>query len=266
MNELTSVSEEQEAIRCETVDDGLILTIHAPATRNACSVEMRTELLAHLRAARDLPSCKFIVLTGSGANFSSGGRLAPGFDPDPERTRRNVAILQDVVRELHLGPKPTVAAVEGVSFGAGLSLAAACDFLVASENARFSASFGRVGLMPDGGLAWTLPHRVGHAVARDMMLTAREVRAAEAMLIGLADQLVGVGQALECALGAARRYLRQAPLSLAATKRVLGGGHSSLDDVLGAELHEQPLLSLSEDYAEGRAAFREKRPANFSGR
>jgi len=260
------LSETPEAVLCEAIDGGVILTIHAPSTRNACSIEMRQGLLAYLRAAQASQACRFIVLTGSEANFCSGGRLQPDAGPDAERTRRNVGILQDVVRELHLGPKPTVAAVEGVAFGAGLSLASACDFIAAAESARFCASFGRVGLMPDGGLAWTLPQRVGHPVARDMMLTAREVRGPEALQIGLADMVVPDGQALASAIEAARRYLGLAPLSIAATKRVLGSRQGSLDDVLSAELDEQPRLSGSEDYAEGRAAFRDKRPAHFSGR
>jgi 2-(1,2-epoxy-1,2-dihydrophenyl)acetyl-CoA isomerase len=266
VNELTQLSEPQETVLCEVVEDGVILTIHAPATRNACTIEMRQALLGHLETAMTSASCRFIILTGAAANFCSGGRLAPGAEPDVERTRRNVGILQDVVRALHQGPKPTVAAVEGVSFGAGLSLAAACDFVVAGEGARFCASFGRVGLMPDGGLAWTLPHRVGHTVSRDMMLTAREVQAPEAHHIGLVDQVVGEGKALEGALGAARRYLGIAPLALAATKRLLGGLHASLDDMLAAELDEQGRLTETEDYSEGRAAFRDKRPARFSGR
>jgi len=246
-------------------DGAVILTLHAPAFRNACSVEMRKVLLAYLEEASADAACRFIVLTGSGGHFCSGGRLPVDPVPDPERTRRNVAVLQGIASILYRGPKPTVAAVEGLAFGAGLSFALACDYLVAGDSARFCASFARVGLMPDTGLAWTLPQRVGGSRARDMLLTAREVQGEEALAIGLVDALVPAGEALARALEAGARYGGIAPLAIAATKRVLGDGHGSLEAVLAAEAVEQPQLTLSHDYAEGRAAFREKRKPAFSG-
>lgn len=249
----------------ELRDGAVILTLHAPAYRNACSIEMRETLLAYLEDACLDTSCKFIVLTGAQNHFCSGGRLSVDLKPDPERTRRTVGVLHDIVRLLHRGPKPTISAVEGVAIGAGFSLAIACDHIVAAEGARFCASFGRVGLMADAGLAWTLPQRVGAARARALLLTGREMRHDEALAIGAVDELVPAGQALEAALTAGSQYSKTAPLALAAMKRVLGGGHASLDAILAAEAIEQPQLTLSKDYKEGRAAFREKRQPVFKG-
>jgi 2-(1,2-epoxy-1,2-dihydrophenyl)acetyl-CoA isomerase len=254
---------DEDVIR-ENEDGAVVLTLHAPAFRNACSVEMREALLEHLRNATEERDCRYIVLTGAGGNFCSGGRVRPGAKPDPEKTRRNVGVLQDIARLLYRGPKPTVAAVEGFAFGAGLSLATACDYIVAGEGVRFCASFGKVGLMADAGLAWTLPQRVGGTRARDLLLTGREIGGEEAVVIGLADRLVPAGEARGAAIEAGRRYAAMAPLSLAATKRVLEG-NASLDAVLAAEALEQPQLTLSQDYAEGRAAFQEKRAPVFRG-
>lgn len=242
-----------------------VLTLNAPSVRNACSVEMREQLLELVHEASADQSCRVIIITGAGGNFSTGGRLSTDLTPNPERTRRNVAVFHEIVRVLHAGPKPTIAAVEGFAYGAGLSIAAACDHVVAGSGARFSASFVKVGLMADAGLAWTLPARVGAGRAREMLLTGREVRAEEALTIGLVEKVAEAGNALDTALALAQSYLRVAPLAVAATKRVLGGGHSCLDSVLQAESCEQPQLTLSQDYAEGRTAFREKRAPVFAG-
>lgn len=265
MTETTANLPTDDAVLREAVGDAIVLSLHAPAFRNACTVEMREALLDHLRDATQDSACRVIVLTGAGGNFCSGGRLPANVAPDPEKTRRNVAMLHDIARILHCGPKPSVAAVEGIAFGAGFSFATACDYIVAGSGARFCASFGKVGLMADAGLAWTLPQRIGSAKARDLLLSCREVRGEEALAIGLADLLVPEGQALETALRTGQRYVKVAPLSLAATKRVLGAGHASLEAVLAAEAEEQPQLTLSQDYAEGRAAFREKRAPVFRG-
>jgi 2-(1,2-epoxy-1,2-dihydrophenyl)acetyl-CoA isomerase len=246
------------------MDGAFVLTLNAPEYRNACSPEMRIELLQRLREATEASRCKVIILTGAGDHFCSGGRLPEGQAPDPERTRRNGAYLHDIARILHAGPKPSIAAVEGVAYGAGFAMAMACDYVVAGEGARMCASFGKVGLVADTGIAWTLPQRVGGAAARDLLLTGREVRGPEMQAAGLADELVAPGQALAAALVAARRYDSTAPLSLAATKHMLASCHS-LEAVLAMEAEEQPRLTMTQDYAEGRAALRERRKPVFRG-
>ncbi|MDE1145133.1 MAG: enoyl-CoA hydratase-related protein [Azospirillaceae bacterium] len=248
--------------------DVLILTLNAPDRRNAISLEMREALLDALRKASAAPDCRAIVLTGAQGNFSSGGEVkaANGVNPapDPQRTRRNIAVLQDIVRLLVAGAKPTVAAVEGYAYGAGLSLAAACDYLVASETAKFCASFAKVGLIADAGLMWSLPQRLSPARARDMLLTGRPVEAAEAQAVGLTDQVVPAGEAVSAALAVARTLAQLAPLALASMKGVMSRG-GSLEQVLSAEADLQPMLTLSQDYAEGRTAFKERRPPQFRG-
>lgn len=250
------------------VDGVAILTLNAPETRNAISVEMREHLLLFLREAAGDVAVRAVVITGANGNFSSGGQLqsngaAPA--PDAQRTRRNVGVLQDIVRLLSAGPKPTIAAVEGFAYGAGLSLAAACDVVVASDTARFCASFGKIGLMADAGLIWSLPQRVGPACAREILLSGRVVDAAEAEQLGLANAVVGAGCANDAAMARAAAFHAIAPLAIASMKRVLARGPNSLEDVLHAESDGQPILAMSEDYFEGRAAFKERRPPVFRG-
>ena len=252
----------------EVTRDGrtTILMLSAPHRRNAISVEMRKELLEALTKAHHDTDVRAIILTGNGAHFCAGGDLsaAHASAPDPARTEANVRILQDIVR-LITGPKPVMAAVEGAAFGAGMSLAVACDFVFAGESAHFAASFAKVGLCADAGLTWLLPQRVGLARSRRLMISGDVVGSAEALAIGLADELTADGEALIVAKDRARRICELAPLSIEAVKAALCNQPSSFEAALDLELKSQVRLVSSADYIEGRTAFIEKRVASFRG-
>ncbi|WP_423456547.1 enoyl-CoA hydratase/isomerase family protein [Ottowia sp. VDI28] len=171
-----------------------------------------------------------------------------------------------MVRLLIGGPKPVVAAVEGSAFGAGMSFALACDWVIASEEARFAAAFGKIGLIADSGLLWGLPQRVGLPRTRDLLLTARTVEAPEALAMGLVDAVVPAGQAVAAAVRKAGSYRSVAPRALAATKATLMRRPSSLEDLLLVEADVQLPLALSRDHEEARRAFIEKRRPAFIGR
>lgn len=243
-----------------------ILTLAAPDRRNAISMEMREQLLAALDAALADDRNRVIILTGQGAHFCSGGDLRAAHDapPSPESTARKIAVLQDIVRRI-TSNKPVLAAVEGAAFGAGMALACACDFVIGSADARFCASFVRVGLSADTGMTWTLPQRVGVVRSRQLLITGRIVEAAEALAIGLADELVPAGRALAKARERAEEICRLAPLSIAAVKSTLNAFPYTLQTALETEMGHQLRLSVSADYREGRTAFLEKRVANFTG-
>jgi enoyl-CoA hydratase/carnithine racemase len=253
------------------IDEGICtLTLNAVARRNALSLEMREQLRERLREAMTRRDVRALVLTGAGKTFSAGGdirkMLMPGEHPDPMLARQRLDVLHDIVRLLIAGPKPVVAAIEGFAFGAGFSLALACDHVVVAEGASFSAAFGRIGLVADCGLLWTLPQRVGMGSARDLLLTGRKVDAAQALRIGIADALVPQGEALAAARNQARLYLPIAPLALAATKSALARRPASLDDALSIEADLQASLRVSQDHADACRAFLSKRTATFQGR
>lgn len=258
------------SVLSERRGDVAVITLNDPERMNPVSDEMRAAFLAAIDGAHLDPEVRVLVLTGAGGNFTAGADVRqmenPGGGIDPDRFRRRLIPLQRCVEQLAGGPKPVVAAVEGNAFGLGLSFALACDWVVASESARFAAAFGKIGLTADCGLAWTLPQRVGISHARDIMMTARPVKAAEALEIGLVDRLVPAGEALEAALAKAEDYRAVAPLALSAMKAGFVLGPGSLAETLAMERQQQPMLSMTGDHQEAVAAFKEKRTAAFRGK
>jgi enoyl-CoA hydratase/carnithine racemase len=244
--------------------------LNAPARKNALSTEVRFGLRAAFEKYLANPACRAIVLTGAAQTFCAGGDISqmkppPGITPR-EYSLTRMKALHDSVRFIAAGPKPVVAAVEGHAAGAGMSLAAACDYVIAADDARFVASFGKIGLAADCGLLWSLPHRVGHAKARDLLLTARTVSAEEAHHIGLADEVVAKGATLARAIEKAQSYATTAPLAIALTKRVMAGELDDLNLALENEIEWQAELRATSDHQEARDAFLQKRKPNFQGR
>ena len=180
-----------ETILRSTADAVLTVTLNRPESLNSFTVEMKEALLGALKdAARD-KEIRAIVLTGAGRAFSAGQDLKERQGADIAdlgtelRLRYNPIIL--AMRRLE---KPIVGAINGVAAGAGISIALACDIIIAAENATFIEAFARVGLVPDTGSTWFLPRLVGAAKAAEMFMTADPVDAATAERIGLINRVV----------------------------------------------------------------------------
>jgi enoyl-CoA hydratase/carnithine racemase len=242
-----------------------IVTLNEPERRNALSLPMRERLFEVLDEAMT-GDARAVVLTGAGGNFCSGGDIK-SFAGEAALTdvRDRLSRLHRVVRLMLTGRKPIVAAVEGYAFGAGVSLALACDHVIAAKDARFCASFNRVALMGDLGLLYTLPLRVGMGKARELLMLGEIVEAAEALAIRLVDRLAEPGKVLEAAVERARLFAAAPPVALAMTKAALARMPAPLETVLQMEVDGQSALFQTADHAEGRAAFLEKRNPVFRG-
>ncbi|MDB5985934.1 MAG: enoyl-CoA hydratase/isomerase family protein [Nevskia sp.] len=250
-----------ELVQLQTQDAVTVLTLNAPGKRNALSTDMLNLLVEKLTQLAGDSDCRAIVLTGAGEHFCAGGDVSPMTQERPMLgSRQRIEAAHRVIRLLIGGPKPVVAAVEGFAFGAGLSLAAACDYIVSSHTAKYAAVFAKVGLMPDMGALWTIPQRIGVSEAKKLFVSARTVLAEEALALRLVDQLVDGGQALAAALEVAQSYVLAAPLSVAMTKAAYAKGCTTLDDALRMEVDVQPALYLTQDHLEAVAAFRDKKP------
>lgn len=238
-----------------------ILTLDYPARRNALAMPMRRAITEAMERIEADDAVRAVVLTGAGGVFSAGGDIsgmdATGIAAGRERFRGTHAMVRMLVKSC----KPVVAAVEGYAVGAGLSVALCCDTIVAGSTAQFAAGFGRVGLIADLGLPHTLPLRVGHGRARQILLYGERIGAEEALRIGLIDHMVDAGTALPAALDRARRFHDMAPLPIAMTKQWLANG---LDAALEWERDTQAALFTTADHAEGKAAFLEKRAPRFN--
>jgi enoyl-CoA hydratase/carnithine racemase len=241
----------------------VVLTLDYPARRNALAMPMRQAMVEAMERIEPDPAVRAIVLTGANGTFSAGGDISGMDVTSMQEGRERFRTTHRMVRLLVKASKPVVAAVEGYAVGAGLSLALCCDTVVASAAAQFAAGFGRVGLVADLGLPHTLPLRVGHGRARQILLYGERMGAEEAHRIGLVDHVVPAGTALEAALARARLFHEMAPLPVALTKQFLAAG---LDAALEWERDTQAALFLTADHAEGKAAFLEKRGPCFVGR
>lgn len=253
-------------VKVEQRENVHVLTLSYPARRNAISMRMREALLEALTAAIADDHCRAIVLTGEGRHFCSGGDITSFAGVTPPAGRVRMQAIHRTLRLLISGRKPVIAAVEGAAIGAGCSIAAACDIVVASEESRFACPFNRFALAPDWGAGWTLPSRMGVGRAKFLMLSGRTVDAREAERLGLVEQITPAGGALAEALAIADDVARGAPLSNETVKNLLARGTGSLEEALAAEADAQGVLYGSEDYVEGYSAFLEKRQPNFKGR
>jgi 2-(1,2-epoxy-1,2-dihydrophenyl)acetyl-CoA isomerase len=252
-----------EAVLIERLGSVAVVRMNLPAKRNALGPVLVPALAAALTTLQDEPGLRALVLSG-GAHFCAGGDLSALDDP-PLAMRQSMQLGHRIIRALTGGALPVVAAVEGTAYGAGFSMALACDFVVADANTRFCAAFGRVGLVPDYGLLWTLPQRVGLGLAREILMFCEPIDGTRARELGLVDRLCDAGAVQATALALAQRLALAPPATIATTKAALARLPLTLDTMLAWEADTQSLLARTADFGEGVKAFAEKRSPRFEG-
>lgn len=216
----------------------LVMTLSGPATRNALSPQVYAAGIETLNMAEANPEVRAIVLTGAGGHFCAGGdlqRLAHNRRHDLQAQGANLDAFHQWIEALRSFPKPVLAAVEGVAAGGGVSLALACDLIVAAESARFVMAYSKVALSPDGGASWHLSHALGRAKALDMLWMGEQQTAQQWLALGLVQRLAPAGAALAQALDWAAQLAHIAPGVLASVKELVNESGRPLRQQLDAE-------------------------------
>ncbi|HVC70364.1 MAG TPA: enoyl-CoA hydratase [Acidimicrobiales bacterium] len=252
-------------------DAGVVtVTLNRPERKNAANGMMWQELHATLLEVNRRREDRVLVVTGAGGAFCSGADIGDpkgisGDSDDPPLTR--MRFLGSVMLALHGLPKPTIAKINGIAAGAGLSLALCCDLTVMSSSARLSEIFSRRGLSVDGGSSWLLPRLIGLHRAKELAYFADTLSAEEASTFGLVNRVVADDEIDAFVADWARRLAAGPPIALSMTKKLLNDSAAvSMAQALEDEARCQTVNFTTEDTREAMRAFAEKREPYFTGK
>jgi 2-(1,2-epoxy-1,2-dihydrophenyl)acetyl-CoA isomerase len=260
-----------ETVRVHDLAGARRIELHRPEALNAWTPEMGRELLDALTVAAEDPEVRAILITGAGRAFCAGADVknARELTPDgaPDLSGRLRTIYNPIITTVRQAPKPVIVAIHGACAGLGVSLALAGDLLLAADDAYLLLAFARIGVMPDGGVLPALAERIGLTRAAELAMLADKLPAGGAHEWGLVTAVHPRDALLDEAVGLAERLGAGPTVAYASIKTVLAAAaQPRLDELLTLEADLQQRHATTHDYAEGRAAFVEKRPVAFRGR
>ena len=242
------------------------ITLNRPDKRNAISYELIEDLLRALAEVAK-STARVLILTGSGKAFCSGmdlENLKALIGRTPEQNVEDSQVMARLFRTLYDFPKPTIAAVNGAAIAGGTGLATLCDFTLAVPEAKFGYTEVRIGFVP-AIVSTFLLRQVGEKIARDLLLTGRLFDAAEALRIGLINEIVAAEGLMNRARQLAAQLMENSPASLLYTKRLLSeAAGADLDAQIEAAVRENAAIRSTADFREGISSFLEKRKAKWS--
>ena len=202
----------------------MVLTISNPDHRNALGPEVYAAGVEALNAADSNPEVRSVVITGAGTTFCAGGnlqRLLANRQQPREVQAQSIEGLHGWIEAIRTFPKPVIAAVEGAAAGAGFSLALACDFILAADDAVFVMAYSTVALSPDGGGSWSLAQALPRQLVSELLMAGERIGAQRLQQLGVVNRVTPAGSALDEALALAERLNARAPNVLASIKELL---------------------------------------------
>ena len=252
----------------------LTLTLNQPEKLNVLDEQMCQDLAAAGEAAAADDSVRCVVLQGAGRGFCAGGDIAAlsqRFDPDPDtqvaQYSEFVAGYHAAVAPLQGMPKPVLASVHGAAAGGGMSLAMACDMIVAADDAVFAMAYSTLGVSPDGGSTFSLPRIVGMKKAMELAMMGDRIDAQEALDLGIVNWLVPAAELQAETARLAAKLAGRATAALGRTKALLyESSRATLAQQLEAECENFAASTLTEDFKNAAEAFLEKRTPEYKGR
>jgi 2-(1,2-epoxy-1,2-dihydrophenyl)acetyl-CoA isomerase len=259
------------AILLDIAEGVATITLNRPDKLNSFTGEMHADLKQAMQIIQAERSVRVLMITGAGRGFCAGQDLSERMMGDGVQTTDVGNSLEKnynpLLKQLRALPYPVVCAVNGVAAGAGCNLVLACDIVIAARSASFIQIFSRIGLIPDAGGTFTLPRLVGTARAMAAAMLAEKVSAEQAEQWGMIWKCVDDAQLMTEANALARQLAGQATKALGLTKRAIyASATNTFDQQLDLERDLQREAAKSEDFREGVTAFKEKRPAKFTGR
>ena len=255
-----------DIVNYEQQDAVAVISLNRPDSLNAFTNELRADLLEALERAQADSGIKVIVLTGEGRCFSAGADLKDDVVDRPvgEKLQQEYRPVLEAIANM---PKPVIAAVPGSAAGIGLSVALQCDLLVMADNAFMLSPFTTISLVPDGGLNWLLVRQLGYRRAFQLSVESERIPAQRCVELGLANRAIPADKLRSFAVDWAQLLANRAPLSLAATKKVMRyAADHDWESSYDLEAGLQNELFGSEDNLEGIAAFLQKRAPKFRGK
>lgn len=256
-------------ITLATPEPGIhLLTINRPKSLNALNADTLDEIAAAVAQVGADSSARALLVTGAGEKaFVAGADISQMQNFDSAQAQAFSERGNRTFRAFEMLPVPAVALVNGYALGGGCELAMACDWIVASERAMFGQPEVNLGVVAGFGGTQRLTRLVGRAMAMDLLVTGRMVKADEALRIGLVNQVVAPDQLLEKGIEIARMIASKGPVAVRLTKQIVQRGQDlDLANACQQEAYAFGLCCATEDQKEGMKAFLEKRPAKFVGR
>ncbi|MBR5292568.1 MAG: enoyl-CoA hydratase/isomerase family protein [Clostridia bacterium] len=243
------------------------VTINRPETLNALNCDVLNELIYLMKNVNADAEVRVVILTGAGRSFVAGADISQMRGLTTEEGRDMTRLGQECMALIEKTSKPVIAAVNGFALGGGCELAMSCDFIIASEKAKFSQPEVNLGIIPGFGGTQRLPRLVGKNMAKYMIMTGEMLNAQQAYEAGIVQKVVPAEELLDAATAVANTILSKAPIAIRMAKLAVNNGFNmDLTSAIEYEAEAYTVSFASEDRGEGMSAFVEKRQADFKGK